>query len=230
MASATTLGSMSALERHVAFFDPKNTGEVTMGQTWEGLERLGIPGYHRVWLTPVINGFLGYLTHQKISFRIAVARITQGKHPFDSGTFGDDGAVDKGAYDVLVNAGKEGALTAKEMRALILGRGNHRPQMGKLAGTLGSWFSDKEVRLFFCVASDTTKLEDGKQVLAVTPRQLERLYDGTLFHLIARKRRIASRRARGGSRSEGAKPPLEVPVDQEATGGLERRGRGGQPT
>ena len=193
MQSATTLGSMSALERHVAFFDPKGTGEITMSQTWAGLESLGIPGYHRVWLTPVINGFLGYLTHKKLSFRIEVARITEGKHPFDSGTFGDDGAVDRAAYDLLVKAGVEGALTAKEMRALILGRGNHRPEMGKLAGTLGSWFSDKEVRLFFCVAADTTKLEDGQQVPAVTPRQLSRLYDGTLFHLIARRRRMKSR-------------------------------------
>ena len=185
---------MSALERHAAFFDPKGTGSITLGQTWTGLESLGIPAYHRVWLTPVIIGFLGYLTRRKLSLSIDVERITQGKHPFDSGTFGDDGAVDRAAYDVLLKAGTEGALTAKEMRALILGRGNRRPQMGKIAGTLGSWFSDKEVRLFFCVAADTTKLEDGKPVPAVTPRQLDRLYDGTLFHLIARKRRIASRR------------------------------------
>lgn len=164
-----------------------------MGQTWDGLERLGIPAYHRLWLTPVITGFLGYLTEGKVAFRISVARIAQGKHPFDSGTFGDDGQVDRAAYDVLVKTGIDGKLTAKEMRALILSRGNHRPQMGKIAGALGSWFSDKEVRAFFCVAANTTKLEDGKEVPAVTPRQLERFYDGTLFHLIARQRRIKSR-------------------------------------
>ncbi|MDB4943989.1 MAG: hypothetical protein JWP97_3523 [Labilithrix sp.] len=188
---------MSALERHVAFFDPEHTGEVTIGQTWRGLLRLGIPVWHRLWLTPIINGFLGYLTQGKVSFRIAVARIAKGKHPFDSGTFGDDGAVDEAAYDLLVEAGREGSLTAREMRALILARGNRRAAMGKVAGALGSWFSGREVQLFFCLAADATKVENGAPVPSVTPRTLRRLYDGTLFPLLARRRRISLGRPTG---------------------------------
>ena len=61
--------------------------------------------------------------------------------------------------------------------------------MGKLAGALGSWFSGKEVELFFCLAADTTKREGGRDVSAVTSRCLHRLYDGTLFPLLARRRR-----------------------------------------
>jgi len=191
MAVATTT---SALERHVSFFDPEATGKVTIGQTWAGLGRLGIGLVWRILLTPIINGFLGYLTQGRVSFDIVVSKIAEGKHPFDTGSFGDDGEVDKSALATLIEAGTGGALTAKEMRALILARGNRRPAMGKLAGSLGSWFSGKEVKLLLCLAADTTKREEGREVPAVTPRTLRRLYDGSLFHLLARRRRIREER------------------------------------
>lgn len=187
MAVATTT---SALERHVSFFDPDATGTVTMGQTWAGLGRLGIGLGYRLLLTPIINGFLGYLTQGKVSFDIVVTKIADGKHPFDTGSFGDDGQVDEKALATLVETGTGGALTAREMRTLILARGNRRQKMGKLAGSLGRWFSGKEVQLLFCLAADTTKREGGQDVPAVTPRTLRRLYDGSLFHLLARRRRI----------------------------------------
>ncbi|CAN5770248.1 hypothetical protein BH11MYX4_BH11MYX4_10430 [soil metagenome] len=190
MQNATALGGKTALQRHVAFFDPKGTGEVTLGQTWAGLGSLGIQLHWRLLLTPIINVFLGSLTQGKPSFRIAIAKIAEGKHPFDTGAFGDDGAIDEAAFSTLAAAATQGALTAREMRALILARGNRRPQMGKLGGALGSWFSGKEVRLLFCIAADTTKKEGGQDVPAVTPRTLRRLYEGSLFHALARRRRM----------------------------------------
>jgi len=193
MAVATT---QSALQRHVSFFDPEGTGKVRLGQTWGGLSRLGVGLFYRLLLTPIINGFLGYLTQRRISFVILIAKIADGKHPFDTGSFGDDGQIDESALSkVVALADGAGSFTAKEMRALILARGNRRPAMGKLAGTLGSWFSGKEVRLLFCIAADTTKDDGGKRVPAITPRQLRRLYEGTLFHLLARRRRRLERRA-----------------------------------
>ena len=182
----------------MAFFDPDTTGKVTLGQTWTGLGRLGVGLGWRVLLTPIINGFLGYLTQGRVSFDIVVSKIADGKHPFDSGSFGDDGEIDEGALAKLVEAGAGGALTAKEMRALIRARGNRRPRMGKLAGSLGGWFSGKEVKLLLCLAADTTKREDGREVPAVSPRTLRRLYDGSLFHLLARRRRIREERGLGG--------------------------------
>lgn len=178
----------------MAFFDPDGTGKVTFGQTWAGLGRLGIGLVYRILLTPIINGFLGYLTQGRVSFDIVVAKIADGKHPFDTGTFGDDGEIDQGAMAKVLEAASGGALSAKEMRALILARGNRRPAMGKVAGSLGRWFSGKEVKLFFCLAADTTKREDGQDVPAVTPRTVRRLYDGSLFHLLARRRRIRQER------------------------------------
>ena len=186
---------MTALERHVAFFDPEGSGQVTLGQTWAGLGRLGVSLGWRLLLPPVINGFLGYLTQRRLSFRVLVDKIADGKHPFDSGTFGDDGNVDKTAMGALFAAAAQGGgISATEMRALILARGNRRPGMGRLAGVLGSWFSGKEVKLLFCLAADGKKVVDGREVPIVTPRTLRRLYDGTLFYSLARRRRIAGSR------------------------------------
>jgi peroxygenase len=193
MQNATALGGKTALQRHAAFFDPEGTGTVTLGQTWAGLGRLGVALFWRLLLTPIINGALGYLTQRKISFSIVVANIADGKHPFDTGVFGADGEIDEPAFRTLTEAVTRGALTAKEMRSLILARGNRRPEMGKIAGCLGSWFSGKEVHLLFCIAADTTKKENGRDVPAVTPRTLRRFYDGSLFHALARRRRILER-------------------------------------
>ncbi|MBX3192614.1 MAG: hypothetical protein KF819_36860 [Labilithrix sp.] len=187
---------LTALQRHVAFFDPEGTGVVKIGQTWRGLGRLGVALHLRLVLTPIINVFLGYLTQGKPSLSIHVETIAEGKHPFDTGAFGDDGEIDVAALDALgAIATKDGgkAITAREMRALILARGNRRAHMGRVAGALGSWFSDKEVKLFFCIAADATKQEDGREVPAVTMRQLRRLYEGTLFHALARRRRMKLR-------------------------------------
>jgi len=183
----------TALQRHAAFFDPEGTGSVTIGQTWAGLGRLGVSLVWRLLLTPIINGFLGYLTQRKVSLVILIPKIADGKHPFDTGTYDDEGNIDELALAkvvALAGPGSGAAVTAKEMRAHILARGNLRPAMGKLAGALGSWFSGKEVELFFCLAADTTKRENGRDVPAVTPRCLRRLYDGTLFPLLARRRRM----------------------------------------
>ena len=79
-ASVTTPGP-TALQRHAAFFDPAGTGVVTMGQTFAGMRRLGVHLVWRVLLTPIINGFLGYLTQGHPSLVIRIDRIAKGKHP-----------------------------------------------------------------------------------------------------------------------------------------------------
>jgi hypothetical protein len=177
---------MTALQRHAAFFDPAGTGSVTMGQTYRGMRRLGVHIWWRVLLTPVINGFLGSLTRGPL-FVIAVDRIAQGKHPYDSGTFGDDGEIDPQAFEALFARYGE-SITADEMRAVIAERGNRRPAMGKIAGVLGHWFSGREVGVFFCVAADTTKRVGSRSVPAVRKETLRKFYAGTLLPDLARRR------------------------------------------
>jgi hypothetical protein len=185
-ADATKL-SLTALERHAAFFDPAGTGEVRIGQTIAGMRRLGVKFVWRIVLPPIIQIFLGYLTQGRPSLVIRVDRIARGKHPFDTGTFDDGGEFDAQAFGALFG-GDSDAITADEMRAVISARGNRSPRKGKLAGALGHWFSGKEVRLFFCVAADSTKVVGGRVVDAVRRETLRRFYNGTLFPDLARRR------------------------------------------
>jgi hypothetical protein len=177
---------MTALETHASFFDPDGTGTVKMGQTYAGMRKLGVHVWWRVLLTPVINGFLGMLTKGP-PFVIVVDRIAQGKHPYDSGSFGDDGNFDPQAFDALF-APYGDAITADEMKAIISARGDRKPQMGKVAGALGHWFSGREVGVFFCVAADTTKQVGSSKVPAVRKETFRKFYDGTLFPDLARRR------------------------------------------
>jgi hypothetical protein len=179
----------TALERHAAFFDPEATGIITMAQTFDGMRRVGVRLVWRIILPPIIHGFLGYLTQGRPSLVIRVDQIARGKHPFDSGVFDTDGEIDPAAFAALFEVCSD-AITADEMCAVISARGNRSAKMGKIAGVLGHWFSGKEVAVFFCVASDTTKVVGGREVSAVTKETLHRFYAGTLFHELARRRAL----------------------------------------
>jgi hypothetical protein len=181
-----TTATVSALEKHAAFFDPMGTHRITCAQTYDGMKRLGVPLVLRIVLTPIINGFLGALTGGP-PFVIEIDRIEKGKHPFDSGSFDDTGNLDPGAFDALFPAGRT-EITAAEMDQVISDRGDRKPEMGKLAGALGHLFSKAEVAVLFRVASDTTKTVNGKPVRAMTRDQLRSFYDGTLFDRIAARR------------------------------------------
>lgn len=186
--------SLTPLERHAAFFDPTGTGKVTVGQTYAGLNRLGVKLRYRLVLPVIINFFLGYLTQKKFRMTILVDKIKDGMHPYDSGSFDKEGEIDPAALNTLIAAAKGGPLTNDEFWALIMERGNRKPEMGKLADVLGKWFSKREVRLFFCLAADKTKLVDGKEVPAVSERTLRLFYEGKLLHALARRRRIKDAR------------------------------------
>jgi len=183
MATAT----VSALEKHAAFFDPAGTHRITCGQTYDGMKRLGVPFVLRVLLTPIINGFLGMLTGGP-PFVIEIDRIEKGKHPFDSGTFDDRGDVDPAAFDTLFPPGRT-EIIAAELDQVISDRGDRKREMGKIAGVLGHLFSKAEVAVLFLVASDTTRTVKGKPVRALTRETLQSFYDGTLFERIAARRR-----------------------------------------
>ncbi len=189
--SSSDLPNLTPLERHAAFFDPEGTGTISMGQTYAGMKRLGVPLWLRILLTPVINGFLGPLTNFP-SLRIRVSNVAGGKHPWDSGTFDDAGGFDATAFEAIFAGGVD-CVTAAEMNAVVTGRGNRRTSMGAIAGLLGHWFSQREIAVLFRVAADTTKTVAGREVPAMSRRRLAAFYDGSLFEELARAAAASSK-------------------------------------
>jgi hypothetical protein len=189
----------SALELHARYFDPDHDESVTTKQTLRGMTDLGLPWLIAAPLTLLINGFLGYLTRQKASLSISVPHIARGKHGFSSGAFAADGNLDEAAFAELFMAPHarppRDCLTYPEMRALLLRIGDPGRPRGAVGTLLSRAFSAAEVYTLFCLAADRQKLVGDRVLPALSRRNLRRFYDGRLFPLLARRRRILSARA-----------------------------------
>jgi len=189
----------SALELHARYFDPDHDEAVTPKQTLKGMTDLGLPWLMAAPLTVLINGFLGYLTRKKPSLSISVPDIARGKHPFESGVFGKGGQLDEAAFQELFTAPNarqpRDRLTYRELRALVVRRGDPKRPFGIVGSLLARIFSAAEVFTLFCLASDCQKLIGDQVLPAMSRKNLRRFYEGRLFPLLARRRRILLARA-----------------------------------
>jgi hypothetical protein len=156
---------------------------------------LGLPWALAFPLAFAINFFLGRLTHGKRSATISVPAIHRGKHPFETGVFDVDGNIDEAAFARLFVAPHARAprdcLTYRELRALVLENGDPKQPFGVLGSWLARLFSAAEVRALFCLAADRQKLIGDEVLPALSQKTLRRFYEGRLFPLLARRRRIA---------------------------------------
>ncbi len=189
----------SALELHARYFDPDHDEAVTPKQTLRGMTELGLPWIIAAPLTLVINGFLGYLTRRKASLSISVPDIARGKHGYESGVFGQGGQLDEAAFAELFMAPHarmpRDRLTYGELRALMLENGDPKRPFGLLGSLLARMFSAAEVFTLFCLASDCQKLIGDRVLPAMSRKNLRRFYEGRLFPLLARRRRMSLARA-----------------------------------
>jgi len=192
---------LTVLERHVSYFDVDGDGQITMAQTFRGLRGVGVGVGVAAGLTLLINLFLGYLTHGKPSTKVSVRDIARGKHPYDTGSFNERGELDESAFKKLFTTPTAqppfDRLTATEIRAMIVKRGDPKKPFGELGSVLSNWFSGREIQLLLCVASDCRKAAaDGELKPAISLRTLRRFYSGHLLFLLARAKRIRETRAK----------------------------------
>jgi len=190
-----------ALERHARYFDRDGDGSVSPAQTVRGMTDLGMPRLLAVPLALLINGALGYLTRRRVSFTIAISEIERGKHPFESGVFGDGGRFDAVRFESLFTAPHmrepRDRLTYRELRAFVVARGDPQRPFGVLGSLLSRAFSAAEMFTLFCLAADSRKLIGDQILPAMTRRNLLRFYEGRLFPVLVRRRRILRSRAGG---------------------------------
>ena len=190
----------SALELHARYFDPDHDEAVTPKQTLKGMTDLGLPWLLAAPLALIVNGFLGPLTRKKPSLSISIPEIARGKHGFETGVFGNGGELDEVAFEELFQAPHTRAprdrMTYREVRRLVVERGDPRRPVGIVGSLLARAFSAAEIFTLFCLASDCQKLIGDQVLPAMSRKNLRRFYEGRLFPLLARRRRLGS--ARGG--------------------------------
>jgi len=186
----------SALELHARYFDPDHDEAVTPKQTLKGMTDLGLPWLLAAPLALIINGFLGLLTRKQPSLSISVPDIARGKHGFESGVFGEGGQLDEAAFEELFQAPHarqpRDRLTYREFRGLVVKRGDPGRPAGIVGSLLARIFSAAEVFTLFCLASDCQKLIGDQVLPAMSRKNLRRFYEGRLFPLLARRRRLSS--------------------------------------
>lgn len=189
----------TALELHARYFDPDQDEAITPKQSLVGMTNLGVPWLLAAPLALIIHAFLGYLTRRRATLSISVPEIARGKHPFESGIFGPGGALDEAAFEALFAGPQTRAprdrVTYGEFRRLLLKNGDPNKPFGPLGSLAARALSAAEVYTLFCLASDCKKELEGVSQRAMSRKNLRRFYEGRLFRVLARRRRVL--RSRG---------------------------------
>jgi peroxygenase len=182
----------TALERHAGFFDTNGDGFVTLAETRTRLGDLGVPAPLALFFSLLVNGFLGYLTRGRMSLEIEVKNIHRGKHPFDTDTFDAEGAFVSERFEDIFRRSAEPCdrVTEAEFVKVLEWRGDPDRPFGLVGSGLSKTFSLIEARVLFCLASDCKKQLSTGPEMAISRKTLQRFFDGKLFHLLARRRRI----------------------------------------
>jgi peroxygenase len=163
---------MTALQRHVAFFDYDGDGYITVTEDYRGLRELGIwPG--PAWAFALaINGALGTPTMGYPSLTISVYGIDRGMHGSDTGIYDEDGEFVPEAFEALFDEwdldGSDG-LSAVELAARTI-------DDAELGDVFGLTASVAEFGLLFVIAA-----EDGE----ISRDRMRGFYEGTLFYDLA---------------------------------------------
>lgn len=172
----------TTLQRHVDFFDRNSDGKITLGETRQGLEALGLGGAAALGGALFINGGLASSTQHKPSMTIDVANIKAAKHDSDSGVIDAQGNFVPEAFDKMFtqfDTNRSNTLDANELAAM--GKAHAQSKRGTLA-------SKAEFGLLLKLAADRTETVNGKPVKAISRERLASFYRGDLFPQLAAER------------------------------------------
>ncbi len=166
---------MTALQRHVSFFDFDGDGYITVGEDYRGLRALAIDPVSSAAFAVAINGGLGTSTMGYPSLTISLWNIDGGIHGSDSGIYDADGNFVPAAFERLFDEwdrNGSGGLDPVELAARAVDDAD-------LWDLFGVTASAAEFGLLFAVAA-----EDGE----LTRERMRGFYDGTLFYDLAEER------------------------------------------
>ena len=179
---APASADMSALQKHVAFFDMDGNGLITRFETVLSLQRLGMGNVKATAAALVIHLALGPSTTGRWgSLDVSVANIARGKHGSDTGVYDAGGRFVPEAFERVFaefDANRSGSLCDAEILAMIAANSKLRP---------GSESASKaEFQLLLLLAGDVTEDSDGRPVPALSRTRLQDFYDGSLFYKLAK--------------------------------------------
>jgi peroxygenase len=166
---------MTALQKHVSFFDYDGDGYITVTEDYRGLRALGIDPVSASLFAFAINAGLGTSTMGYPSLTISLWNIDDGVHGSDTGIYDSEGNFVEAQFDLLFDEwdldGSDG-LDPVELAARTV-------DDAELWDLFGITASVAEFGLLFAVAA-----EDGE----LSRDRMRGFYDGTLFYDLAEER------------------------------------------
>jgi len=166
---------MSALQKHVSFFDYDGDGYITLLEDYRGLRALGIDPVSASAFAFAIQTGLGTSTMGYPSLTISLWNIDDGIHGSDSGIYDSEGNFVLAQFDALFDEwdtnGSDG-LDPVELAA----RAVDDAELGDFFGVTAS---AAEFGLLYAIAA-----EDGE----LSRDRMSSFYDGSLFYDLAEER------------------------------------------
>lgn len=184
-AMAPDTAKMTTLQRHVAFFDGNGDGKITVGESREGLMKLGMSKATATLGALFINLGLASKTEGQKSTVVDVKQIAKAKHDSDSGIIDAGGNFVPAAFDKMFqqfDANRSGTLDATELDTMR--KAHAQTKVGQVA-------SKAEFGLLLQLAADGKETVNGKEVGSISRARMQAFYDGTLFPQLAAERAAA---------------------------------------
>jgi len=182
LAAPAPAAELTALQKHVSFFDGDGDGLISRFETTLSLRRLGMSNVKATAAALVIHLALGPATTGRWgSLDVSVKDIKLGKHGSDTGAFDAQGRFVPEAFERMFadfDANRSGSLCEAELTAMTAANSKLRPG--------GESASKAEFQLLLLLAADASEDAGGKPVPALSRTRLQEFYDGSLFFKLAK--------------------------------------------
>jgi hypothetical protein len=175
----------TTLQRHVSYFDDNGDRGVDLAECARGLRALGLAvGVAEAAALAIVAPLSLQTRGSLLAMNVDIDKIQKGKHDGDTGILDKHGRFDARRFERVfgarstVDLNGDQAFTATELTRMI--NANRESLAGYVAATA-------EWQLLLALAADTSAVEGGKSVPALSVARMKSFYDGTLFYRLAKE-------------------------------------------
>jgi peroxygenase len=175
----------TTLQRHASFFDDDGDRGVDVAECARGMRALGLPvGIAYATALAIVAALSLQTRGSLLAMNIDVDRIQKGKHVGDTGILDKRGRFVATRFENVFGARStadrngDKAFTASELIRMI--NANRKTLAGYVAA-IAEW------QLLLALAADTSVVEHGQTVPALSLSRMKSFYDGTLFYRLAKE-------------------------------------------
>ena len=176
----------TTLQRHASFFDDDGDRGIGVAECARGLRALGLPmGVAEAAALAIVAPLSLQTRGSLLAMNVDIEKIQKGKHAGDTGILDKRGRFVAGRFEEsfgarsTVDRNGDKAVTATEITRMIHA---NRESLAGFVAAMAEW------HLLLALAADTTAVEAGQTVPALSIVRLRSFYDGTLFYRLARER------------------------------------------